>query len=229
MDGLYESYDRDDRLQRRSLYVNGAINGFDEIYFRKIPVTKTHIVNDMKNGIESLYDDYGVIVSEKNYKDDLLDGISTVYHSDGKKKASETLFSEGKAIKVLLSQDKTGKNKIIPPGNILVWKAGDSRYGKPVLIQISVDEKTERVTPHQVLGRYKSRIASGTVVQIIDLEKNQYDEAISCVYNHNTILYQKGQRAVPDRYDPDPNNDCSHGINVHLDIEDCYQWFKNPS
>ncbi|AYV81235.1 MAG: hypothetical protein Harvfovirus22_10 [Harvfovirus sp.] len=224
-DGIYESYDRDGCLQRRSMYVNGILNGVDDRYFRKIPISKTRMFNGKKNGRELLYDKLGIIVSEKNYKNDLLDGIATVYHSDGITKATETLFSEGIAIKVILSQDRSGKNKLIPEGNIIVWKSALSKCGEPVFIQIEVNEKIERVTPHQAAGLFKSRIASGLVINIFNKEKKEYDKAISFVYGDNSLVYRKGQHVFPDKFDSNPNNDSSHGINVHVDIEDCYQWF----
>jgi hypothetical protein len=111
-----------------------------------------------------------------------------------------------------------------------------------VYIKLRVPIEARRVTPfyqppyffHQSHPHYieplrhKGRVEYAYVDDIIDKDGNSYNKATSFVHSLQ-FDYIKKSMVKPDSYDDDPNNESSHGINVHLFVEDCDQWFTNKN
>jgi len=72
----------------------------------------------------------------------------------------------------------------------------------------------------------KCRVSKGRVMEIFDSTGTQHKEAESCVYTSNIIKYVVGADVVPDRFDDNPNAQCSYGINVYRHKETCDEWIK---
>jgi hypothetical protein len=117
-----------------------------------------------------------------------------------------------------------------------VWKlaAAVARLGLIyVYVQLEVNEGVGRVTPTSSeldTCHFKSRVEKAKVLSIVDVDGNNYEEAMSCVFPQRSIpaflKYISGEEVLPDLFDPNPNKECSHGINVHMYKDQCDVWRK---
>lgn len=171
---------------------------------------------------------------ERNFKDDVRHGSESEWYEDGKL-CHEVSYSNGDFQKVLQLFDAKGRNCVLPDGKIIVWKlAMDDFYirrnqilkyqitGNYVYVKLEVPADARRVTVFDDTT-FKSRVERATVLEIVDEKGNHHSSAISCI-NDLKITYVVGNVAVPDKFDADPVNKCSHGISVHLHKDHCDHW-----
>jgi len=128
--------------------------------------------------------------------------------------------------KVITLCDDMNDNHILDEGMINVWKAGIVETDEKkinVYIKILVLDKVERVSC--VSKDCTSRIEWGITEDIFDDNGNPYKEAYSNAYGKK-FTYTVGEFCEPDKYDPDPLNGYSHGINVFKYKESCTTQFR---
>jgi hypothetical protein len=124
---------------------------------------------------------------------------------------------------------RDGKKRecVLPEGKIIVWKLATALEKENyVYVQLEVNDDVKRVTPMSSLY-FKSRVEKAKVLSIVDDAGNNYSQARSCVLHASLLkpfLYVVGKEVIPDSFDSDPNNECSHGINVHLYKDQCDVW-----
>ncbi len=93
-------------------------------------------------------------------------------------------------------------------GDLIVYK----KLSGGVIARLKISAKTERTA--SLVGR-KCRAASAEVLELLGPSA---DNAPTVAYDKHTgkVLYKKGAIVTPDKYDPDPRVECTHGIHFFL-------------
>ena len=105
--------------------------------------------------------------------------------------------------------------KIVPEeGSFIAWKK--ARYDS--LVKLRIPAKAKRTSS------LISRKCRAEFVQVLAIYKDgkQIEKAHG---NHDEkTIYKKGEYVYPDKYDPDPRVECSHGIHFFLTREEAEWW-----
>ena len=114
LNGLFEIYE-DNMLIISGVNVNnasGKLNCELSMWFNdvrnNIYLTKTHYINNIKNGVETIYYTSGEIYMVINYENGLKNGVETIYHENGSIK-STVKYENGFMRGLHISYDKTGE------------------------------------------------------------------------------------------------------------------------
>lgn len=97
-------------------------------------------------------------------------------------------------------------------------KYGYKIVDAPVLVKLSFPDEAELVN----LDKDKSR-ASVARVESIHVVNDFGAEGVTN-RSYKPCRYEVGQLVYPDSYDPDPNQDCGHGIHFCKDIESLQEY-----
>ena len=202
-------------------YLNGVHHGVrTERHITGDLATTTEYCDGAVHGVTTEWLTDGTPASTQEYQRGMLHGISTEWRNGVVTCARE--YRDDGLIRLVKAPDSQGRNYVLPDGEIDVWKA--CRAGTiNVYVRIRVPREAGRVTPFSALC--KARVEYGTVVEIVDAEGRRYPEATSFVYSGGSTTYVEGQVVRPDRFDPNPRQDCGAGLNVHLHRDHCTQWF----
>jgi hypothetical protein len=212
IEGLYTMWNIDGEFCRKINYKNGVLDGKSTIY-----------------------GSLGVIRSETEYKNGNVHGVLTKYYAQRGYESIE--YNEGKLVRVISFRDNKDRECVLPEGDVEAWKAckhhdnivdGIIYHTINVYVKLRIPAEAKRVTPHDKQWKFKSRCEYAKVLDIVDREGKHYKEAQSFVCNNVTpLVYTVGHVVHPSKYDPDPEEDCSFGINCHRYQDQCDQWFND--
>jgi hypothetical protein len=227
-EGLYKSYHENGQLDCECYLQNGMLNGRYKAYNSSGDLTEDAEYNDNYRTGKCMRWYY-----DKNNKLDLtvesefvkgnIEGREVRRYPNGDIH-SITEYKNNSVVKVVELTDEKGRNCILPAGKLVVWKACKNGL-RPVYVKIEVPEDAGRVTPRNTDRTFKSRISHGKVIDIIDKDGKQYDDARSFVHIGPSMMYERNKVAVPSRLDLSLDNECSAGINCQLYQDQCDYWF----
>ena len=84
------------------------------------------------------------------------------------------------------------------------------------LVKLEIPEDAKRLSSYS----NKCRCDKAMVLEIIDLTTNkQVSQVLNCAYRLSQTLYKVGEMVLPDSFDEDRWNECSHGIHFFKDKE----------
>ena len=123
--------------------------------------------------------------------------------------------------------NKILKNVILPEtGEFTAYKVCKTENDVNVYVELLVPANARRITSIMTPSSInQSRVECAKVVKITDRDGKNYDECTSFVFRKKNLVYQVGETIYPDSYNSNPE-DCGNGIYVHLNKEDCDQWFN---
>jgi hypothetical protein len=99
-------------------------------------------------------------------------------------------------------------------GSFIAWKKASG-----CLVKLEIPAKAKR---HNSLGGRKCRASYVKTLQIWDSEGNEVKE---CFGSHdNKTLYKVGRLTRPNKYDPNPLEECSHGIHFFISKQEALDW-----
>jgi len=107
--------------------------------------------------------------------------------------------------------------QIVPEGGAFIaWKKGKDNH----LIKLEIPADAKR---HNALGGRKCR---AEFVKVLDIRNEKGHKVKECYNGTNGIntLYRIGEIVKPDSYDPDPLQECSHGIHFFLTKQEAKDW-----
>ena len=90
---------------------------------------------------------------------------------------------------------------LLPAGELIVYKQVYTDKG-PVICTLRIPAKAKRV--------------GGTIGRKCRAEYAYVINGSGYSYHNNAFVYRKGKKVVPDKYDPNPLVDCSHGIHFFI-------------
>jgi len=106
---------------------------------------------------------------------------------------------------------------IIPEkGSFIGWKKGQDNC----IIELEIPKEAKR---HNYLGGRKCRAEFVKVIEIRDSKGHKVKECYNGT-NDNKILYKVGEMVYPDKYDPNPLNECSNGIHFFITRQEAKEW-----
>jgi antitoxin component YwqK of YwqJK toxin-antitoxin module len=231
LNGKYEKWYENGHRDHICEYIDGKLNGKYETWYENEQRYRIcEYVNGKRNGKHEAWYENGQCDHICEYIDGKLNGKYETYNIYGIK-LFEGEFKNDVPTNIIAARDNKGRNCILDDGVIEVWKACRSYNNKKcvsvnVYVKLSVPRRARRVTLYNICGySSKSRVEYAQVVNIVDEFGNHYEEALSFVHK-NKLVYHVGKIVLPDKFDDNINNKCSHGINVHLYKDQCDQWFK---
>ena len=109
--------------------------------------------------------------------------------------------------------------QIIPEeGAFIAWKKGYNNDGY-CLVRLEIPADAKR---HNSLGGRKCR---AEFVKVLDIRNNKGHKVKECVGDHNSkFIYRAGEISRPDKYDPNPLTECSHGIHFFITKQEAKEW-----
>ena len=275
-DGVYRQWSATGCLVEESLYRNGVYDGAFTTYYDDAPGAKgtkksegTYRAGEV-DGPYRTWHPNGVPEREANYVKGVPRGLCRQWRADGTQSQEcgydkygrlkgiltewyagggvnkVVEYRRGKVVRVVELRDPAGRDCVLPPGELIVWKAcavpregtGDAKKGvnvkRGVYVKIMVPADAQRVTPLDTDAKFKSRVEYGVVLDIesapsADGTVTHYNEATSFVYGKDRLRYVVGERVQVDEddFEDDPNVECGAGINVHLHRDHCAVWFQS--
>ena len=105
-------------------------------------------------------------------------------------------------------------------GAFVGWKkVKDGDYTFLVKLQIPEDAKRSSATGT------KCRCSKAVVLEIIDLDdaENKVEKCTNVSYNQETV-YEVGKEVLPDSFDDDRWNECSHGIHFFINRQEAVEY-----
>ena len=104
-------------------------------------------------------------------------------------------------------------------GAFIGWKKVNDKL---VQLEIPADAKRSSATTR------KCRCSKAMVISITDIDgSNEVDEVLNTSQN-SKCLYKVGQLVIPDCFDEDRWNECSHGIHFFINKEDAINYQTHP-
>ena len=248
LDGKQQEFFEDGQISNSRTYKNGTLVGMEYTWYQHgIIQTEDEWLDENKSPGEqkqtgkslSYYKD-GTCKINKYYKNGKIDGKWEKFYSN-KQLCAECEYIEGKLVKTNQLFNREGKDYMLPEviskdnlienkssEDLMVWKAGKhdtaSKEKINVYIKIKVPANVRRVVSLVHTFKFKVRIESGIVMEIVDEKGNTYPNAYSFVHSDD-FEYIVGATIIPDGFNNNPLTDCGQGIHVHKYKEDCKQWF----
>ena len=136
---------------------------------------------------------------------------------EGWKKMSDANLSDAD----LSDADLSGAEpKIACPsaGAFIGWKKAWHDAGESAIIKLQIPEDAKRSS---ATGR-KCRADKAIVLAIYNLDGDEIDSAYS-LYDHD-FVYRKGESIIPDAFDDNRWNECSHGIHFFITREEAEEY-----
>jgi hypothetical protein len=139
------------------------------------------------------------------------------------------------------------KQAFIPSeGSFVAWKAAQTRFeygrNRKILVKLLIPEDAERVSARGTTVR-KCRVSKALVLGFYELDGTGsiITEATPMTHNYGHIVkpdgeyfnwytdpfYVLNQVSVPDEFDPNPNAECSNGINFFLTQDEAREYAIN--
>ena len=226
INGKYQQWYPNGNKHIETICVDRKISGlYQEWHSNGELHIETTYVDDKKHGLYTgWYLNKNKFV-DVTYIDGKKTGIYREWHEDGTERVV-CEYKKDEVLRLIKLVDPKGRNCILPEGDIIVWKACVTEDERNVFVELMVPAAARRVTPVDKNSTYKARVEYGTVLSITDLKGNQFDSAESNIYHKKILKYYVGQEVRPDGFDPNMNNTCGQGINVHRHREHCLHWFK---
>ena len=105
---------------------------------------------------------------------------------------------------------------IVPEeGSFIAWKKGANQH----LIKIEVPADAKR---HSSLTGRKCRCE---FAKVLDIRNSKGYKVKECCSQHSSdFTYRIGEIIKPDNYDPDPLEECSHGIHFFISKQEAKDW-----
>ena len=103
-------------------------------------------------------------------------------------------------------------------GAFIGWKKAWHDAGESAIIKLQIPEDAKRSS---ATGR-KCRADKAIVLAIYNLDGDEIDSAYS-LYDHD-FVYRKGESIIPDAFDDNRWNECSHGIHFFITREEAEEY-----
>lgn len=146
----------------------------------------------------------------------LKDYCSTFINSNLSSVKFENNYYSGKIIDSyndkMVFTNCDGISSFLPEeGSFIGWKGlVDVKGEKKLICKLLIDENSKRL--NTITG--KCRCERAKVLSIEDFNGVEYDEAVSAFYDG--FKYRVGEYVECDKFDENPTNDCSNGINFFI-------------
>lgn len=253
--GRHYVWNKDGGFRTMADYNAGDLHGIFRQWFESAkPGDREKLIIEYKNGWnDGQYLEWwpnGQLKCNRNYNRGHLDSVSETWYDNGQSEIncnfqlgnfhgpytkwrqdgnllSQYIYSQGTMTHILSDRDGRGREYVLGPGQITVWKACRIPNTEiNVYVELLVPAHAQRVTT-RMTGQYnyKARVSEAKVVSITDKYGLKHQTATSFVYRGKTLSYTVGETVRADGFDNNPQHDCGHGINVHLNRDHCDQWF----
>jgi antitoxin component YwqK of YwqJK toxin-antitoxin module len=251
--GLYEYWHNGRKFSEYS-YEDGVYNGLCKCWnYDGILITECTYLKGVLHGLYRQRNSDGSLSFECNYVKGKPDGKYKIWPSNdiyrthkipdlmdiSTKEITAPIiinYIDGKFDRIISLLDTEDRECALPSDEeITVWKACRSN-GHDVTVMLRVPREAKRVTPILDNDCYKSRVEYAFVEKIVDKSGKEYDQAQPFVFASSrknvaplstNIIYQVGEKVIPDRFDPNPMVGCGAGINVHRYQDHCNVWFSD--
>ena len=221
LDGIYQTFYDNGRLEFEACYINGQLNGECKSYYPngQIKIKKSYGNDKLINQYQIFYAN-GCLKTECTYSNGSLDGICRLYYDDCSTQ-SERIYRDNKLISITnfwadgkiavsankeqLDQnsykifDQNGLNIKIHDGEIFAYlnKKCVTTKNIPVVCKININMNSKRVTSiidTDTDNSYISYVSDIIVDSITGVDGKNYSECYVCINNIVETSYRVGSR-----------------------------------